>query len=46
MGKQILLIEPKNFIPSGDYCFNHEYKKYFKIKKRWALGDKVAMLCE
>lgn len=45
-GKQLLLIEPKSFIPSGDYCFDHQYSDYFKIIKTWSLGDKNAYLID
>lgn len=44
VAKQILLIEPKKFVPSGDYCFSHDYKELFKVKKQWSMGDKVAYL--
>jgi hypothetical protein len=43
-GKQILLIEPKDFEPQGDYCFPHEYEKSFDVKKKWNLGDKNCYL--
>jgi len=46
VGKQLLLIEPKDFTPFGNYCFNHQYSKYFNIRKRWGMGDKVAMLID
>ena len=45
-GKKLLLIEPKPSNPFGDYCFDHDYSKYFKIRKKWSLGDKTAMLIE
>lgn len=40
--KKLLLIEPVNFVPQGEYCFNHDYSKYFKIEKKINLGDKIA----
>jgi len=44
VGKNMLLIEPKDFIPAGNYCFNHDYKKLFNVRKRWGMGDKNAYL--
>jgi len=43
-GKQMLLIEPKDFTPQGDYCYNHEYDKLFNVQKKWSLGDKWCYL--
>lgn len=42
VGKKLLLIEPKPFIPTGDYSYHHEYDKLFKIEKTVSLGNKNA----
>jgi len=44
VGKNLLLIEPKDFVPTDNYCFNHDYKKLFNVRKRWGMGDKWAYL--
>jgi glycosyltransferase involved in cell wall biosynthesis len=46
LGKKMLLIEPKDFVPNADYCYSHDYRKHFKIKKRWGMGDKWAYLID
>lgn len=42
--RQALLIEPVDFVPDGDYCFNHDYKKLFNVVKEVNLGNKKMML--
>lgn len=45
-GKQLLLIEPTDFI-SRYYCHNHSYKDYFKvILDEFKLADKMIYLCD
>lgn len=44
VGKKLLLIEPKDFVPTGDYCYAHDYAKHFNIEKEFSLGDKTAYL--
>lgn len=46
VGKKMLIVEPVDFIPQGDYCYSHDYKKLFNVTKTWKLGDKVAHLVE
>ena len=39
-GSKLLLIEPKNYPGTGDYCYEHSYEDLFKVEKKYSLGDK------
>ena len=43
-GSKLLLIEPKNYPGTGDYCFEHEYTELFNVEKKYSLGDKWAYI--